>query len=61
MMKGWTVPRYDYKCEVCGSVQEITKDFGDNTVPVCCDASMTKIFSSTPIHFRGGGFYKTGG
>ena len=55
------MPKYDYKCNVCGSIQEITKDFGDDTVPVCCQQSMVKIFSSTPVHFRTSGFYKTGG
>ena len=55
------MPRYDFKGEKCGSVIEVQMSFGDSTVPVCCQTSMTKVFSSTPIHFKGGGFYKNGG
>ena len=53
------MPRYDFKCEKCGSVIEVQMNFGESTVPVCCQTSMTKVFSSTPIHFKGGGFYIT--
>jgi predicted nucleic acid-binding Zn ribbon protein len=60
-MKGWTVPNYDFKCKVCGSVQELYKTFGDDTLPVCCEQSMEKVFYPTPVKFNTGGFYSTGG
>jgi len=55
------VARYDYKCEVCGGQQEIERPIGDDTVPVCCSTSMTRLWSATPVHFKTGGFYSTGG
>jgi putative FmdB family regulatory protein len=50
------MPNYDYKCNVCGGVQEIYQQFGDSTVPVCCQQSMSKIFQATPAVFKGGGW-----
>lgn len=50
------MPRYDYKCKVCGGVQEITKSFGDDSVPVCCQESMQQVYGATPAHFKGGGW-----
>lgn len=55
------MPTYEYKCKVCGGTQEIAKAFGDDTVPVCCNESMDRVWSSTPVHFKTGGFYSTGG
>ena len=55
------MPNYDFKCEKCGSVIEVYMNFGESTVPVCCQTSMTKVFSAVPIVFKGSGFYKTGG
>ena len=53
------MPTYEYKCKVCGGIQEITRSYDDDTVPVCCQTSMERVWSSTPIHFKGGGFYST--
>ena len=50
------MPNYDFKCNVCGVVQEVYKEFGDDSIPVCCQTSMNKIFSATPAHFKGGGW-----
>ena len=55
------MPTYEYKCNVCGNQQEIAKEFGDDSVPTCCQASMTRVWSSTPVIFKTSGFYKTGG
>jgi len=55
------MPTYDYKCNECGSTREIQKDFGDNTEPTCCQATMTRVWSAIPVHFKTGGFYSTGG
>lgn len=50
------MPNYDFKCSVCGVVQEVYKEFGDDSIPVCCQTSMNKLFSDTPAHFKGGGW-----
>lgn len=50
------MPRYDYKCGKCGGVQEVYQEFGHNDAPTCCQESMTKIYSATPAHFKGGGW-----
>jgi putative FmdB family regulatory protein len=51
------MPKYDFKCNECSGVQEVWKDFGDDTLPVCCQQSMTKIYSVPGgIIFRGGGW-----
>lgn len=55
------MPKYDYKCTVCGITQEIYKEFGDDSVPVCCQQSMERVWSAVPTHFKTGGFYSTGG
>jgi predicted nucleic acid-binding Zn ribbon protein len=60
-MMGWTVPNYDFKCSKCGGVQEAYRSFGDDSLPVCCDLSMDKVFYAVPVKFNAGGFYSTGG
>jgi putative FmdB family regulatory protein len=55
------MPRYDYECNTCGGQQEIERSFGDDTTPICCGASMSRLWSTTPVHFKTGGFYSTGG
>jgi putative FmdB family regulatory protein len=58
---GNVVPTYEYKCNECGSQREVIKEFGDDSVPTCCQVSMTRVWSSTPVIFKTGGFYSTGG
>jgi putative FmdB family regulatory protein len=55
------MPNYDYKCNQCGITMEVFKQLGNDSVPVCCGASMEKIWYATPTIFKTGGFYKTGG
>jgi putative FmdB family regulatory protein len=55
------MPTYDYKCDVCGSQREVAKEIGDESVPTCCQTSMTRVWSAIPAIFKTGGFYKTGG
>lgn len=50
------MPRYDFKCNKCGSVIEVVMSFGDSTIPVCCQESMSKVFQATPAVFKGGGW-----
>lgn len=54
------MPRYDYKCEVCGGQQEVERSIhaeADN--PICCQQVMTRLFSAIPVRFEGTGFYST--
>lgn len=53
------MPYYDFECKTCTKVVEITEP----TPPVCtgCGGVMVRIYSATPIHFKGSGFYSTGG
>ena len=55
-------PRYDFKCNRCGAQVEQTRNFDeDSPAPICgdCCQSMERVWSSTPIHFKGSGFYAT--
>ncbi len=53
--------KYDYRCAVCGGVQEIDKPMGSDWAPVCCETSMTQVYSAVPVKFNASGFYSTGG
>ena len=55
------MPNYDYKCDTCSSQREVYKEFGDDTVPVCCEKSMTRVWSAPGVKFNASGFYSTGG
>jgi putative FmdB family regulatory protein len=52
------MPKYDFKCNECGSVVEHTLAYGENYGVVCnqCGGTMQKIFSAPSIHFKGGGW-----
>jgi predicted nucleic acid-binding Zn ribbon protein len=52
---------YDYKCTVCGGVQEISKPMGSDWAPSCCQTVMTQVYSAVPVKFNASGFYSTGG
>ena len=44
------MPKYQYKCNVCSGEQEVERSIhaeADN--PVCCEQTMTRIFSSVPV------------
>lgn len=53
------MPRYDYKCNKCCSQIEFERGFGEDREPVCCGLSMTRVWNSFGIHFKGSGFYST--
>ncbi len=50
------MPNYDYKCNECGMVREIYREFGEDHEPTCCQASMSRVWTATPAVFRGGGW-----
>jgi putative FmdB family regulatory protein len=42
------VPKYDFRCDACGSVFELTRPFSQSDLPATCphdDASATRLFS----------------
>jgi len=53
------MPYYDFECKICTKIQETN----DSAAPfcACCGNLMTRIWSSIPVHFKGSGFYSTGG
>jgi len=53
------MPYYDFECKTCKLVIEKT----ETNPPDCtsCGNLMVRIWSSTPVHFKGTGFYSTGG
>jgi len=57
------LPRYDYKCKVCGAHEVIAHGFHDVPYQTCfmdgCDGVMNKVISPTAVIFNAPGFYKT--
>ena len=57
------MPRYDYRCQLCGWDMEVRHGFdfqfdNDLTCPLC-GGMITKVIGATPAVFKGSGFYKT--
>jgi putative FmdB family regulatory protein len=57
------MPRYDYKCKECGAHEIIAHSFYADEQHECpnCKGIMHKVINPTPTHFKGSGFYSTGG
>ena len=55
------MPVYEYQCDCCGSHFDIRQSFNDAPVAFCpkCKAKARRIFQSSPIIFKGEGFYVT--
>jgi putative FmdB family regulatory protein len=56
------VPWYDYQCEKCGTVFEVNRSMSDTGKAKChaCGSTRTiRIYSASPIVFKGSGFYST--
>lgn len=53
------MPVYDYKCQKCGSTIEYRRSFGEDREPVCCNDTMTRLWSTPGVIFNGNGFYST--
>lgn len=54
------MPKYDYRCAQCGGQQELERSIhaeADN--PMCCQATMERIFTVPAIKFNAPGFYST--
>lgn len=57
------MPRYDYKCKVCGAHEIISHGFHEEGPHDCfvdtCDGLMSKVYTPTAVIFNGQGFYRT--
>lgn len=53
------MPRYDYKCIVCGKEFEVTQSFSDPSVEYCvdCGGGIKKLYSSPALVFKGSGWH----
>lgn len=54
------MPIYEYRCEQCGSEQELISRFSDPN-PTCtqCGQEMIKKISLSSFHLKGSGWYVT--
>jgi putative FmdB family regulatory protein len=57
------MPTYEFSCPICNVVIEQYFTIDSDHIINCgdCGVQMDKKFSATPVHFKGTGFYKTGG
>jgi putative FmdB family regulatory protein len=56
------MPTYEYKCASCFTTVEQERSLHSEAIaPTCCGGSMIRQWNSTAVHFKGTGFYKTGG
>jgi putative FmdB family regulatory protein len=55
-------PIYDFQCPNCSTKVEQKRAIEAHTpAPMCgdCLVAMERVFSETPVHFKGAGFYST--
>lgn len=57
------MPVYEFTCPICNVIVEQFFSVYTNHTIDCekCGVKMNKKFSANPVHFKGPGFYKTGG
>ena len=55
------MPLYEYKCDTCGSVEEVIQKVSDKPLKKCskCGGPLHKLLSSPAIQFKGSGWYVT--
>jgi putative FmdB family regulatory protein len=56
------MPKYEYKCKVCGLSEIVIRGILEKeAVPTCqaCNIPLNRIYSSIGVTFNGGGFYST--
>ena len=55
------MPRYDYRCTVCGSQFELRQSFDSSPVADCpdCGAISNRKIHAPPVIFKGSGWYVT--
>lgn len=56
------MPIYEYECDGCHRVHEVTQKIAEGTLsacPVCGSSSIRKLISLSAFAFKGSGFYTT--
>lgn len=55
------MPIYEYQCERCPEIQEVTQKFSDAPLTTCpkCGATVKKLMSLGGFALKGTGFYTT--
>ena len=58
------MPRYDYRCSLCGHTEEREMSFVDipdvlDNCPDCNYGNLKRVYSPVAVSFKGSGFYKT--
>jgi len=55
------MPLYEYKCQTCGTVEEVIQKVDDPPRTKCskCGGPLKKLISSPAIQFKGSGWYVT--
>lgn len=51
------MPTYDFKCIVCGSIREVFMSLGEDSLPVCCEKSMERVWTTPPAFKPSPGMY----
>jgi len=55
------MPAYEFKCSVCSDIKIVKAGFEDDLSSPGCDyclVSMERVWTSSPIHFKGTGWGK---
>lgn len=54
------MPKYDFKCPSCGSIEEYEHSVNDDPTLECedCCVEVKKMFTATPAIFKGQGWSK---
>ena len=58
------MPKYDFRCTQFNIVSEMLLAFDESGVPpkcTLCGGDTIRVFTPPAVHFKGPGFYKTGG
>lgn len=58
------MPSYPYSCPACEFTTEFTRSIHDPEPTYMCEKcgyKLIRVYEPTPVTFKGGGFYKTGG
>ena len=55
------MPRYDYRCTVCGNTFELVQSFKEAGKGVCpeCQGAGQRLYHAVPVIYKGSGFYTT--
>jgi putative FmdB family regulatory protein len=58
------MPNYEYKCKECNTSADHPREVSErDNLPTCgyCGRLTYRVINATPSHFKGSGFYSTGG